>query len=310
MGISYFIIMKKKKLANPHDKFFKESFGRKEIAKSFIKEYLPEKLHSQFNFNTLEICKDTYIDKELSEHFSDILYKIKISGKNSFIYTLFEHKSYSDEWFGFQLLRNMVKIWEGFIKQNKKAKKLPIIIPILIYHGAEKWRFKNSIIPLFEEIEKTKHYIPDFKSEILDISHFPDDKIKGEILLQIHFLLLKYIFKPELFEKLHEIFELLGTLSGKTKATEYLEVMMRYLVTSVDNKKTQELTIEIEKALKGRGDIMPTIAEKWVQDAIQERDIEITKKMIEKGLKNTDIRDISGLSIKKIEKIRKSLEKK
>ena len=139
-----------KNLSNPHDKFFKESFTRKEIAKSFIQEYLPDKLHNQLNFNSLEILKDTFIDKELSEHFSDILYKIKISGKQSYIYCLFEHKSYIDAWVGFQLLRNMVKIWEGYLKQNKKAKKLPVIIPIVIYHGKEKWNLKNSIIPLFE----------------------------------------------------------------------------------------------------------------------------------------------------------------
>jgi predicted transposase/invertase (TIGR01784 family) len=84
-------------LSNPHDKFFKESF----------------------------------IDKELSEHFSDILYKIKLSEKPCYIYLLFEHKSYIDPWTGFQLLRNMVKIWEQYFKQNKTADKLPVILPII-----------------------------------------------------------------------------------------------------------------------------------------------------------------------------------
>ena len=121
--------MKGKHLNNPHDKFFKESFSRKEIAQSFIQEYLPETLRNQINFKTLEILKDSYIDKELTEHFSDILYKVKISGKNAYIYLLFEHKSYSDIWFNFQLLRNMIKIWEGYFKQNKRVKKLPVIIP-------------------------------------------------------------------------------------------------------------------------------------------------------------------------------------
>ena len=302
--------MNRKNLSNPHDKFFKESFSRKEIAKSFIQEYLPEKLCNQFNFNTLEILKDSYIDKELSEHFSDILYKITISGKKSYIYCLFEHKSYIDSWVGFQLLRNMVKIWEGYLKQNKKAKKLPVIIPIVIYHGKEKWNLKNSILPLFEEIDNTKQYIPDFKSEIYDISHIPDDKIKGEILLRVNLLLLKYIFRPDLFEKLHEILELFITLSNKSKATEYLEVLMRYLVASVDSKQTEELKTEFKKAIKYGGNIMPTIAEKWTQDAIAKEKINTAEKMIEKGMTSGDIRDITGLSIRKIEEIRKSLNSK
>ncbi len=310
--------MDKESLINPHDKFFKESFSRKEIAKSFIQEYLPDKLHNQFNFSSLEILKDTFIDKELSEHFSDILYKIKISGKQSYIYCLFEHKSYIDYWVGFQLLRNMVKIWEGYLKQSKKAKKLPVIIPIVIYHGRDKWNLKNSIIPLFEEIDSTKKYIPDFKSEIYDISHIPDDRIKGEILLRVNFLLLKYIFRPDLFEKLNEIFELFIKLSNKSKATEYLEVLLRYLVASVDSKKSEDLKNEIEKTIKSGENLMPTIAEKWVQEGvekgvekgIEKGKIEDAEKMIVKGMTNADIRDITGLSIKKIEEIRKHLEKK
>jgi predicted transposase/invertase (TIGR01784 family) len=302
--------MKDKHLNNPHDKFFKESFGRKEIAQSFIQEYLPKKLRNQINFKTLEILKDSYIDKELTEHFSDILYKVKISGKNAYVYLLFEHKSYSDIWFSFQLLRNMIKIWESYFKQNKRVKKLPVIIPILIYHGSEKWSLKNSITPLFEEITGTTQYIPEFKSEIFDISHLSDDKIKGEILLQVHFLLLKYVFKPELLKKVREILELLFTLSSKTKATEYLEILLRYLATSVDCENTDELKTEITKVIKTGENIMPTIAEKWVQDGQLKEKLITAEKMLKKGLPNCDIRDFTGLSIKKIEEIRKTLKNK
>jgi len=204
----------------------------------------------------------------------------------------------------------MIKIWEGYLKQNQRVKKLAIIIPILIYHGEEKWQFKNSIVPLFEDVPEAVKYIPDFKSEIFDISHIPDDKIKGEILLQVHFLLLKYIFKPELFEKLHEILELLVTLSNKTKATEYLEVLMRYLVASVDSKQSEALKAEIEKTIKYGGDIMPTIAEKWVQEGVEKEKIKTAEKLIELDMDNAQIRTVTGLAIKKIEEIRKTLNSK
>ena len=59
---------------------------------------------------------------------------------------------------------------------------------------------------------------------------------------------------------------------------------------------------------------MPTIAEKWVQEGRKEGKIEgiaeLTEKMLQKGLSNADIRDITGLSIKKIEEIRDSLKRK
>lgn len=296
--------MNQNNISNPHDKFFKESFGRKDIAISFLKEYLPASIHKKLKYESLEIIKDSFIDKELAEHFSDILYKIKIGTKNTFLYLLFEHKSYADNWVGFQLLRNMVKIWEGCLKQCKKKTKLPVIVPIIIYHGIEKWNVNCSLSALFDVLPETNVYVPDFKTEVYDISHIPDEQIKGEILLQACFLLQKYVFNPELIGKVPEILGILNKLSTKTKATEYLEVMLRYLWTSVDNKNHDALKTEIIRTIKAGGTAMPTIAE-----AIKlEEKLEITQKMIEKGMTNAVIKDITGLSIKAIENLRKSLK--
>jgi len=49
---------------------------------------------------------------------------------------------------------------------------------------------------------------------------------------------------------------------------------------------------------------MPTIAEKWVQEGVEKKEIEITEKMISLEMNNTEIRKITGLSIKKISQIR------
>ncbi len=55
---------------------------------------------------------------------------------------------------------------------------------------------------------------------------------------------------------------------------------------------------------------MPTIAEKWVQEGIEKGKIEDTEKMISLGMNNTEIRKITGLSIKKISEIRQKLQNK
>jgi len=49
-----------------------------------------------------------YDNKKLSQNFSDMLYRVDIRGKPSFVYLLFEHKSYMDRMIAFQFLRNMV----------------------------------------------------------------------------------------------------------------------------------------------------------------------------------------------------------
>ncbi len=57
--------MNKVFVLNPHDGFFRETFGRKEIAASFFQEYLPSQIVQQLDISSLAIVKDSFVDKEL-----------------------------------------------------------------------------------------------------------------------------------------------------------------------------------------------------------------------------------------------------
>ena len=292
---------KTSKITNPHDKFFKESMGRREIAASFIREYLPAEIKKHIDFRTLKITKDSHIDNEFREHFSDIIYTVRISGKQSYLYFLFEHKSYSDIHTAFQLLRNMVRIWDGFLRQNRKAKKLPLIVPIVLYHGKEVWKPGDGIGHLFEPIPGSEKYIPDFTAELFDISHVDEAWIRGEVILQIFLMTLKYIMQPSLPDKLDEIFPLFRKLLSRKSAMEYLEILLRYFSVTMSDDKKEDLNKKLKKSLKKGDSIMPTIAESWIREGKEEDAV----KMIEKNMSNADIRDITGLSIKRIEELRR-----
>ena len=82
------------KIQNPHDKFFKETFGNVKVAKDFINNYVPQSILNIVDMNILEPQKDSFINKELQEAFSDLLFRTKINNREGYIYFLFEHKSY------------------------------------------------------------------------------------------------------------------------------------------------------------------------------------------------------------------------
>nr|WP_242843516.1 Rpn family recombination-promoting nuclease/putative transposase [Clostridium tetani] len=121
-------------MQNPHDKFFKETFGNVEVTKDFLNNYLPQNIMNVIDMNTLEPQKDSFINEELQEGFSDMLFKVNINKKEGYIYFVFEHKSYTSIDIAFQLLKYMIEIWESKIKKEK-TDKLPMIIPLVIYHG-------------------------------------------------------------------------------------------------------------------------------------------------------------------------------
>lgn len=77
------------KTQNPHDKFFKESFSKLSVAKDFLNNYLPQSLINAIDIDTLKPQKDSFINEELEESFSDLLFKVdKIKQKDTFIFYL------------------------------------------------------------------------------------------------------------------------------------------------------------------------------------------------------------------------------
>jgi predicted transposase YdaD len=50
---------------NPHDHFFRESFGRPEIVRSYLVEYLPADLQAELNLDDLTLQDGSFIDEEL-----------------------------------------------------------------------------------------------------------------------------------------------------------------------------------------------------------------------------------------------------
>lgn len=80
------------KIQNPHDRFFRESMGNVTTAKDFLTHYLPKNVLQIIDLNTLEPQKDSFINQELEEGFSDLLFKVDISGKEGIKQFLITYK--------------------------------------------------------------------------------------------------------------------------------------------------------------------------------------------------------------------------
>ena len=64
-------------IASPHDTFFRESFGRREIALDLLRWHLPAELLAEIDLDTLEISKDTYVSSDLRSAYSDLVYRVQ-----------------------------------------------------------------------------------------------------------------------------------------------------------------------------------------------------------------------------------------
>ncbi|HNW47461.1 MAG TPA: Rpn family recombination-promoting nuclease/putative transposase, partial [Thermotogota bacterium] len=105
-------------LINPHDRFFKEMMGDVENAQAFLETYLPPKILQTIDVDTMRAEKDSFIEQDLKEFYADLLFRATIRTRKAYVYILLEHKSYSDQNIGMQLLRYMSAIWDKEIKKQ------------------------------------------------------------------------------------------------------------------------------------------------------------------------------------------------
>ena len=68
-----------------HDKFFKETFSRLEVAQSFIEETFPFDIRSKINIPSLERINSSFTDSTLKEHLADIVYRTEYAGQNALV---------------------------------------------------------------------------------------------------------------------------------------------------------------------------------------------------------------------------------
>ena len=291
-----------------HDIFFKHTFSIKENAVDFASHVLPAEINAKLDYSTICLENTSYVDKELSEHFSDIVYSCSYEQSKIKIALLFEHKSSPDNNLPYQLNRYMIKIWEYNIKQKEAF--VPVI-PIVLYHGKENWkpgRLKSCFKNLPEEIAP---FIPDFKYIFVDLSHYTDEEIADRIFtqasLKISLLILKNIFHTEKLEKeLRNFFEIGRIYFQEEKGLKFLESIIKY-VFQVTEIKTLRVVEAIKPVTPKGGDLAMTTAEKLRQEGRQEGSYNtlysVIQTMRKNGIADENIAKMMNLDIYIVKKV-------
>ncbi len=265
--------MAKDTIHNPHDRFFRESWTNVSLVRSFLEEYLPPKIRSAIALDSLTICKDSFIEPDMKEYYSDMLYQAQLGGNTGFVYFLFEHKSHPEKRIFLQLLRYMLAIWDLHIKQSRepdKAAKLPLVIPLVVYHGKLAWSMPEHFLECFEGITvDTKACVPDFRYLLYDLSCYTDDQIKGEVMTQITLRILKHAYDDDLLEKLPDIAKLFKELSKQDTGLQYFQTMLKYVLNlgSLHSVTLSDIQNVFSDSLsKQQGELIMTIAEQLRQE--------------------------------------------
>ncbi len=136
---------------SPHDALFKRAFTEMHNAAGLLRAVLPRELVDRVDWSTLELFETSQIDEKLRDRRSDLLFRARVGRGEVLFYLLVEHQSSCDPLMAWRLWRYVAGIWDLWMRGEPRPKRLPRIIPVVVYHGEHPWSAARDIAELLED---------------------------------------------------------------------------------------------------------------------------------------------------------------
>ncbi|CNI16050.1 Rpn family recombination-promoting nuclease/putative transposase [Yersinia bercovieri] len=291
-----------KTTSTPHDALFKQFMTRQETARDFLDIHLPPALRKICDLRTLRLEPGSFIENSLRAYYSDVLYSLKTQRQDGYIYALIEHQSSPDKHMAFRLMRYAIAAMQRHLDNGND--KLPLVIPILFYHGmVTPYPYPMSWLQGFSE--------PTLAGELyggsfplIDVTVIPDDEImthKGIALLE---LLQKHIRQRDLSELSGKLVRL---LSNSYTTKDQLISVIHYILQNGETTEPQRFILDLAHHLPQHEEELMTIAQKLKQEGEAKGEknatLKIARTMLANGLDRVTVMKMTGLSDQEVAQI-------
>ncbi|MBF0114734.1 MAG: Rpn family recombination-promoting nuclease/putative transposase, partial [Magnetococcales bacterium] len=252
-------------IAQPHDRLFKALMSHPETAGAFLQECLPPEVAKLLSPEPPQLVDGTFVEDHLRLYYSDRLFESKtITGKPLLLYTLVEHKSHEYEKVAWQLFQGIHAFMDQKTREDKNWRKLPAVLPLLLYHGAQEWRIPNELMFLVDADEALRPWLVNFYFPVVDLGPIPNGQLSQHARLRTGFMALKYGTRSpqeqmealeELIDALLETPELLLTISIYLLTTfpRMTEEHVRLVVRRVKPQEEAEMMSQFAQEILAKG---------------------------------------------------------
>ncbi|MFY9377642.1 MAG: Rpn family recombination-promoting nuclease/putative transposase, partial [Peptococcia bacterium] len=224
---------------NIHNDFFITTLKDKKNAQDFLKEALPKEITSLIDFNNLEYCDNSYIQPDFKNYFSDMVLKTTIQGKATDIYFLLEHKSAPPK--GNSLFLQILSyIFAMFQEDYKNKSDFRIILPLVFYHGVQKWNIPTEFKDLFDISKPLKENILNFNYTLYDTANLDlenADFLYYNLKLKTYLIALKSAFNKKDLDSVITILNNLYKLGAFKALTDFEPFIIYILYTKEISKE-------------------------------------------------------------------------
>ena len=230
-----------KKINHIHDKTFRKILDDKKEFTIFINKIfnLEEKLEEK----DIEKYNRKFVSVDYTNQESDVIYKLK----NKEIFILVEHQTKIDKKMPIRILKYELEIIRSRMDENNRL-EFPIIIPIVLYTGKQRWNAKinypsyNSELARYRGLKKVEY-------NLVDINDYTIEDLYKENSILTKIMILeksnKYI---EIINNVDKIVNKVNDskLYTQTQKEMLLNILNNTMINIVGNKKMKEYKIKLK----------------------------------------------------------------
>lgn len=230
-----------KKINHIHDKTFRKILDDKKEFTIFINKIF--NLEERLEEKDIEKYNRKFVSVDYTNQESDVIYKLK----NKEIFILVEHQTKIDKKMPIRILKYELEIIRSRMDENNRL-EFPIIIPIVLYTGKQRWNAKinypsyNSELARYRGLKKVEY-------NLVDINDYTIEDLYKENSILTKIMILeksnKYI---EIINNVDKIVNIVydSKLYTQTQKEMLLNILNNTMINIVGNKKMKEYKIKLE----------------------------------------------------------------
>ena len=285
---------------------------------------------------SLQRVDKSFILQDFAGKEADLVYTCRLEGKDIIFYVLLELQSTVDHQMPWRLLQYMTEIWRSHLREHESAKRrqsgfrLPSIVPVVLYNGKPEWTAQRRFRDYQSECYRFDGHIVDFEYYLVDIARMDDahlERLEGMLPLALRLeraggyesLLVRLKHSLDALQKLDdtelgllqafvlrvlapfvetpEAEALRQALVGSQEGLEMVSNISRILQKEIAKNRKEGLQ---EGILEGRQEGILEGRQEGLQEGLDLARRTIARKMIQDGMMETKVADMTGLSVDEI----------
>ena len=165
-----------------NDASYKLLFSAPELVRDLVMGFIPDEWLHGLDYETLEKMPGSYVTDDFRHRADDVVWRVKVGGEWVYLYILIEFQSRVDAFMAVRMMVYVGLMYQDLIRRGDSLdnKRLPPVLPIVLYNGDQKWTAATDIAELIPKVPGLVfNYLPQLKYLLIDENNYTEADLAG-----------------------------------------------------------------------------------------------------------------------------------